>query len=113
MEQEWMRLDVEMALTPMPPEYANTWTRVLCNDCHTESDTRFHVVGLKCRAPGCGSYNTRRAGEAVEEHGSTAEVEAEAARNNAILETYFAAQAAAAVAISEQAGPAADVGGEV
>jgi Zinc-ribbon len=33
---------------------------LLCNDCQHSSRVRFHIVGQKCPAPGCGSYNTRR-----------------------------------------------------
>lgn len=54
----WRQLDEEVALTPMPPEYANMMVRILCNDCHAEGETNFHIVGLKCKA--CGSYNTRQ-----------------------------------------------------
>jgi hypothetical protein len=92
MKREWLRLDIELALTPMPGEYASKWIRVHCNDCNKESDTRFHIVGLKCRASDCGSYNTRKAGEPLESHGSPEEMEAEDARTNAILEGYFSAQ---------------------
>jgi RING finger/CHY zinc finger protein 1 len=60
--REWLALDLERAMTRMPAEYAHLRVRVLCNDCHAETDTAFHVVGLKCMAPGCGSYNTRRVG---------------------------------------------------
>lgn len=33
---------------------------LLCNDCQQSSLVRFHIVGQKCPAAGCGSYNTRR-----------------------------------------------------
>lgn len=33
---------------------------LLCNDCQHSSRVRFHIVGQKCPAPGCGSYNSRR-----------------------------------------------------
>ena len=49
--REWARMDRELAATPMPPEYRDTWCRALCSDCGGESDTRWHVLGLKCRAP--------------------------------------------------------------
>ena len=32
----------------------------MCRDCHTETKTIFHVVGLKCLQ--CGAYNTVRCG---------------------------------------------------
>jgi hypothetical protein len=34
--------------------------KILCNDCHEESECKFHIVGLKCGHEGCGSYNTRQ-----------------------------------------------------
>jgi hypothetical protein len=58
MSAHWRSLDVEIALTPMPSEYRNTWVRVLCHDCGAESDTLFHVVGLKCTAPAKGDAAT-------------------------------------------------------
>ena len=58
MRHHWEILDLEVARTPMPPEYVNQVVNVLCNDCHKESAANFHVVGLKCLE--CGSYNTRR-----------------------------------------------------
>ncbi len=33
-----------------------------CRDCREESETVFHVVGLKCMNESCGSYNTVRCG---------------------------------------------------
>jgi Zinc-ribbon len=33
---------------------------LLCNDCQHSSRVRFHIVGQKCPASGCGSYNSRR-----------------------------------------------------
>ena len=33
-----------------------------CRDCHEETETVFHVVGLKCMKENCGSYNTVRCG---------------------------------------------------
>eukprot|EP00730_Choanoeca_flexa_P011486 TRINITY_DN2632_c0_g1_i2.p1 TRINITY_DN2632_c0_g1~~TRINITY_DN2632_c0_g1_i2.p1 ORF type:complete len:428 (+),score=51.43 TRINITY_DN2632_c0_g1_i2:77-1360(+) len=49
-------LDREVALTPMPPELRNNWMYVLCNDCHSKSYVRQHIVGHKCGS--CGGYNT-------------------------------------------------------
>ena len=37
--------------------------QILCRDCHTESDTIFHIIGLKCMGADCGSYNTVRCGQ--------------------------------------------------
>ncbi|XP_026465410.1 RING finger and CHY zinc finger domain-containing protein 1-like [Ctenocephalides felis] len=58
MKQLWSYLDNEVQMTPMPPEYENVKTDILCKDCHKESTVKFHVVGLKCLH--CGAYNTCR-----------------------------------------------------
>jgi RING finger/CHY zinc finger protein 1 len=58
MREAWNVLDEEIRLTPMPDEYAACRVPVLCNDCHTKSDAKFHALGLKCGE--CGAYNTRR-----------------------------------------------------
>ena len=49
--------------------------QVKCRDCTQETDTHFHVVGLKCA--NCGSYNTVRCGseEIPEDHGEGEEGE--------------------------------------
>lgn len=49
-------LDDEIAVTPMPLEYANIDKNIECFDCKEKSTTKFHVIGLKCK--NCGSYNT-------------------------------------------------------
>ncbi|KAL6261726.1 hypothetical protein P5V15_006814 [Pogonomyrmex californicus] len=54
----WKYLDAEVSLTPMPEEYNDCKTDILCKDCHEESTVKFHIVGLKCL--NCGSYNTCR-----------------------------------------------------
>ena len=36
--------------------------QVKCRDCEQETETEFHVVGLKCKNCVCGSYNTVRCG---------------------------------------------------
>ncbi|XP_012525501.1 RING finger and CHY zinc finger domain-containing protein 1 [Monomorium pharaonis] len=54
----WKYLDTEVSLTPMPAEYSECKTDILCKDCHEESTVKFHIVGLKCL--NCGSYNTCR-----------------------------------------------------
>jgi RING finger/CHY zinc finger protein 1 len=58
MQAQWDALDLAVAQTPMPQELAGIDVRILCNDCHTRSDTKLHVIGHKCAS--CGSYNTRR-----------------------------------------------------
>ena len=42
----------------MPLEYRDTKMIVMCNDCHTKSKVKFHIVGGKCKK--CRSYNTTR-----------------------------------------------------
>ena len=54
----WQHLDAEIAVTPMPQDYANWRVDILCNDCNQPSKVQFHVLGLKCLH--CRSYNTRR-----------------------------------------------------
>jgi len=49
---------LQVAATPMPPEYANMRVGILCNDCHAKGEVAFHIVGLKCGD--CGGYNTRQ-----------------------------------------------------
>ena len=57
----WDQLDEEIVNTPMPEEYADKKVDVLCNDCGvTSRGAPFHVLGTKCLAEGCRSYNTRR-----------------------------------------------------
>ena len=49
---EWTAaLDVEIANTPMPEEYRDLRVKIMCNDCLHESETPWHIFGLKCRAP--------------------------------------------------------------
>uniref|UniRef100_H2Z9L1 RING finger and CHY zinc finger domain-containing protein 1 n=1 Tax=Ciona savignyi TaxID=51511 RepID=H2Z9L1_CIOSA len=56
MNSTWEMMDEEIASTPMPPEYADHKVWILCKDCHSVSEVRFHVLGLKCMK--CNSYNT-------------------------------------------------------
>jgi RING finger/CHY zinc finger protein 1 len=56
----WRRMDEEVEATPMPPEYAAVRVDILCNDCGQRGSAPMHVLGMKCAAPGCGSYNTRQ-----------------------------------------------------
>lgn len=51
-------MDQEIDMTLMPEEYKDVKITILCNDCHNESETNFHIVGLKCDK--CGGYNTRK-----------------------------------------------------
>lgn len=61
MTQYWLRLDEEVAQTPMPTEYQNMTVNILCNDCSKRSTAPFHVLGMKCES--CKSYNTTQEGK--------------------------------------------------
>eukprot|EP00002_Diphylleia_rotans_P005470 TRINITY_DN14605_c0_g1_i1.p1 TRINITY_DN14605_c0_g1~~TRINITY_DN14605_c0_g1_i1.p1 ORF type:complete len:334 (+),score=37.99 TRINITY_DN14605_c0_g1_i1:37-1038(+) len=50
-------MDIFMESQEMPPEFRNTKSVILCNDCERQGQTKFHFMYHKC--PGCGSYNTR------------------------------------------------------
>ena len=43
----------------MPEIYKIGLLKILCSDCHNESNVP-HIIGLKCQS--CGGYNTRRIG---------------------------------------------------
>ncbi|KVH95639.1 Rubredoxin-type fold [Cynara cardunculus var. scolymus] len=58
MSKYWEKLDMEVAATPMPEFYHNKVIWILCNDCGSNSEVGYHVVGHKC--PSCKSYNTRQ-----------------------------------------------------
>jgi len=51
-------IDAEVNATQMPEDYKDIMVKILCNDCHKESNIKFHIVGLKCQE--CGGYNTRK-----------------------------------------------------
>jgi RING finger/CHY zinc finger protein 1 len=55
----WKKLDAEIANIQMPEEYANDMRDIICNDCSTTSNVKFHVIGMKCLNEVCGSYNTK------------------------------------------------------
>ncbi|KAK4492700.1 hypothetical protein RD792_003520 [Penstemon davidsonii] len=58
MSNVWRKLDEEVASTHMPEMYKNKMVWILCNDCETTSEVRFHIVAYKCLK--CNSYNTRQ-----------------------------------------------------
>jgi RING finger/CHY zinc finger protein 1 len=58
MSKVWERFDVELAATPMPESYQHKMVWILCNDCGSTSEVKFHIVAHKC--PNCKSYNTRQ-----------------------------------------------------
>ena len=57
MSAEWERFDALIALQAMPPEYAESVSHILCNDCSAYADVPYDFRAHKC--PHCGSYNTR------------------------------------------------------
>lgn len=58
MSKVWETHDSEIAATPMPPHYEDKMVSILCNDCGSNSEVKYHVVGQKC--PDCKSFNTRQ-----------------------------------------------------
>nr|XP_043640090.1 probable E3 ubiquitin-protein ligase RZFP34 [Erigeron canadensis] len=58
MSEMWEKIDMEVAVTPMPEFYQNKMIWILCNDCGANSEVPFHIVAHKC--PNCKSYNTRQ-----------------------------------------------------
>ncbi|XP_051137601.1 probable E3 ubiquitin-protein ligase RZFP34 isoform X2 [Andrographis paniculata] len=82
MSKVWEKFDLEIAATPMPPSLENktvslspnlhkhvlkstddtlymiwqVW--ILCNDCGSKSEVKYHVIAQKCVE--CKSYNTRQ-----------------------------------------------------
>ncbi|XP_065069262.1 RING finger and CHY zinc finger domain-containing protein 1-like [Rhopilema esculentum] len=52
----WKRLDEIVGATPLDDKYKDIKMKILCRDCHKESEAQFHIVGIKCGE--CGSYNT-------------------------------------------------------
>ncbi|KAL1552446.1 RING-type E3 ubiquitin transferase [Salvia divinorum] len=58
MSKVWEKYDLEIAATPMPPYYEDKMVWILCNDCGSNSEVKYHVVGQKCHD--CKSYNTRQ-----------------------------------------------------
>lgn len=51
-------IDLEIEMTPMPYDYKDKMVKVYCNECETKSETKFHILGLKCKNEKCRSYNT-------------------------------------------------------
>jgi RING finger and CHY zinc finger domain-containing protein 1 len=56
--EEIQRMDELIASTPMPHVYKDQISNILCNQCQTKSQCKFHIIGHKCSA--CGSYNTSK-----------------------------------------------------
>lgn len=51
-------IESEVQSMEMPQEYKDWKVKILCNDCHEESNVGFHIIGLKCEH--CNGYNTRK-----------------------------------------------------
>jgi hypothetical protein len=46
-----------LAEQTMPPDYANIYSMVLCNDCEVKSEVPYHFLYHKCDK--CNGYNTK------------------------------------------------------
>jgi hypothetical protein len=57
-EIDWTFQDQLLAAQPMPQEFANARSNILCNDCGKKGEVAFHFIGHKCSH--CGSYNTKK-----------------------------------------------------
>lgn len=71
MSEYFSRLDQAANANQMDAMFANTRSRILCNDCGAKSLVQYRLMHHKCPRRACGSYNTRvvetmvvRAGEA-------------------------------------------------
>lgn len=59
MTSYFREIDEHVRNEPMPPEYDNKRSLILCNDCGTRSWVKYHFNYHKCPAKECeGSYNT-------------------------------------------------------
>ncbi|MBT3272569.1 MAG: hypothetical protein HN368_05410 [Spirochaetales bacterium] len=54
MKDQWEHMDMLVEQTTMPENYLNWKVKVLCSDCHKESENILHVIGIKCL--NCGGY---------------------------------------------------------
>ncbi|KAI9007131.1 zinc-ribbon-domain-containing protein [Gaertneriomyces semiglobifer] len=57
MTEYFRRIDAMLERHKMPPEYANTYAQVYCNDCEMKTEAKFHFLYHKCK--GCEGYNTK------------------------------------------------------
>lgn len=57
MSQYFRDLDAWVAAHPMPVEFVDRYSRLLCNDCECKGVSLYHFLYNKCTQ--CGSYNTR------------------------------------------------------
>ncbi|CAG7910647.1 unnamed protein product [Brassica rapa] len=58
MSSVWKKLDEEVAAYKIPKVYEDKMVWILCNDCGSNTNVRFHLIAHKCSS--CGSYNTRK-----------------------------------------------------
>lgn len=57
MSHYFSQIDRMLEQHKMPPEYADFYSYILCNDCEKKSKTKYHFLYHKCQE--CGSYNTK------------------------------------------------------
>ncbi|KAF9102734.1 hypothetical protein BGX27_010867 [Mortierella sp. AM989] len=57
MSAYYSKIDSLLAEQTMPPEYANIFSIVLCNDCEVKSEAPYHFLYHKCDK--CKGYNTK------------------------------------------------------
>ncbi|KAF9170661.1 hypothetical protein BGX21_008506 [Mortierella sp. AD011] len=57
MSPYYSKIDSLLAEQTMPPEYANIFSIVLCNDCEVKSEAPYHFLYHKCDK--CKGYNTK------------------------------------------------------
>ncbi|KAF9584753.1 hypothetical protein BGW38_005315 [Lunasporangiospora selenospora] len=57
MKSYYSKIDSILAEQTMPPEYANIFSIVLCNDCEIKSETPYHFLYHRCDQ--CKGYNTK------------------------------------------------------
>ncbi|KAF8971615.1 hypothetical protein BGZ46_010287 [Entomortierella lignicola] len=57
MSRYYQKIDTILADQIMPPEYANIFSTVLCNDCEVKSEAPYHFIYHKCDK--CKGYNTK------------------------------------------------------
>lgn len=53
----YAKIDSLLAEQTMPPEYANIFSNVLCNDCEVKSEAPYHFLYHRCDR--CKGYNTK------------------------------------------------------
>jgi len=52
----WESMKYAVDYQPMPSQYEKWMCMILCNDCHKESEVKYHFVAMKC--PECSGWNT-------------------------------------------------------